>query len=389
MCAVPARPLALMILMTLLPWGAMHAHESNPITQAETSYTEPALPVASGTSAASASTDPGEKSASRSLPADYSGRDIDAEWRKEAADRIEEHRKAELTILVTDAEGKPIDEADVGIKLKQHSFRFGTVLSVEFPPDQPGPTVSPESKKPAKESESGQSVAVPAQKLNAEIPAGTRFSEDDRSTYREKLFELFNTASPRDKAAASNDQMTAWLRSRGFLSDFEPAQVQTVPASYTVNDLKPPEELMTDVMKLQKETKLPIAVRRYSLAVDPANSEELQLQADYTRDFLTVMFSIPEVREVSIDGFWAPVCEVKGWALFGKDWSMRPVGRIYAELVKRVWSTNEEALTDAAGKVKIRGFIGVYRISVAVGSRTKTVTAVLPENGAEIRIQLD
>ncbi len=321
---------------------------------------------------------------------DYPGRNLDADWRKAAAERIEKFRKAGLTVLVTDAQGKPIREAHVGIRLTQHSFRFGTAVSVEFSPAivaSPPPAVSTE--KVAKPEDAEYAVPLAALTPIAEMPAGLRFSETDRSIYRKKVFALFNTTSPREESAFVNERLTAWLRSRGFLYDADPVSVKTVPATFTISDLKPPEKLVSDLKKLEKETDLPLAAQRFSLAVDPESSEQLQLQADYTRDFLTAVFSIPTIREISIDGFWAPVSGGDGWALFDEDWSMRPVGQIYFDLLKRVWCTNEEALTDAAGTVTVRGFIGIYRISVVVGSLMKTITAVLPEDGAVIRVRID
>lgn len=319
---------------------------------------------------------------------DYPGRELDAEWREEAAERIEEHRKAELTVLVTDAEGKPIKEASVGIWLKQHSFRFGTVVSVEF--SLPIIAAPPEPTTELGVHPEDAENAIPRAALSpiAEMPAGSRFSEKDRSMYREKLFALFNTALPKEESAIVHERLTAWLRSRGFLFDADEVQVRTVPATFTISDLIPPEKLIRDLEQLEKETDLPLAARHFSLSVDPENSEQLELQADYTRDYLTALFSIPKMREISIDGFWAPASGVDGWALFEEDWNMRPVGHVYSDLLKRVWCTNEEALTDAAGKVKIRGFLGTYRVSVVVGSRMKTITAFLPEGGAVIKVPM-
>ena len=56
----------------------------------------------------------------------YPGMEDDAPWRKAAEARIDQHRKADIAILVQDAAGKPLKDAEVGIEQKRHAFGFGT-----------------------------------------------------------------------------------------------------------------------------------------------------------------------------------------------------------------------------------------------------------------------
>ncbi len=73
----------------------------------------------------------GKKLALADLPTTevtYAGREADAPWRKAAAERIEQYRKAELSVLVQDAAGKPLPNADVHVELAEHSFQFGTAV---------------------------------------------------------------------------------------------------------------------------------------------------------------------------------------------------------------------------------------------------------------------
>jgi GH35 family endo-1,4-beta-xylanase len=58
----------------------------------------------------------------------YKGIEADAPWRKAAADRIEQHRKAPLNVVVKDAAGAPVPGADVHVKLTKHAFGFGTAV---------------------------------------------------------------------------------------------------------------------------------------------------------------------------------------------------------------------------------------------------------------------
>lgn len=61
----------------------------------------------------------------------YEGDQPDAPWRAEAEERIEKHRKGDLTIKVTDADGKPIPDATVTANLERIAFNWGTATSSE------------------------------------------------------------------------------------------------------------------------------------------------------------------------------------------------------------------------------------------------------------------
>jgi GH35 family endo-1,4-beta-xylanase len=58
----------------------------------------------------------------------YEGRDANAPWREIAAKNIEKLRKGDLSITVTDNDGKPISGATVDVQMTKHSFRFGTAV---------------------------------------------------------------------------------------------------------------------------------------------------------------------------------------------------------------------------------------------------------------------
>lgn len=60
----------------------------------------------------------------------YAGREADAPWRAEADKRIDEIRKAPLTVRVVDAAGQPVKGAAVTVTLKRHAFPFGSVYNV-------------------------------------------------------------------------------------------------------------------------------------------------------------------------------------------------------------------------------------------------------------------
>lgn len=62
----------------------------------------------------------------------YDGRAADAPWRAAAADRIDRHRKADLTVVVTDAAGNPVPGAAVRVEMTKHAFGFGAAADADL-----------------------------------------------------------------------------------------------------------------------------------------------------------------------------------------------------------------------------------------------------------------
>jgi GH35 family endo-1,4-beta-xylanase len=93
-------------------------------------------------------------------------------------------------------------------------------------------------------------------------------------------------------------------------------------------DLTSPERLLR-ILDRFAAFELPLQVTEHDIDIT-----DEALQADYTRDFLTVMFSHPAVDGVLTWGFW----EGRHWkpngAYFRRDWSIRPAGRVWQDLVQ-------------------------------------------------------
>ena len=62
----------------------------------------------------------------------YAGREADAQWRKDALDRIEQIRKGDLRVYVTDASGAAVGDASVHATLKRNAFGFGTCVDTDL-----------------------------------------------------------------------------------------------------------------------------------------------------------------------------------------------------------------------------------------------------------------
>jgi GH35 family endo-1,4-beta-xylanase len=112
-------------------------------------------------------------------------------------------------------------------------------------------------------------------------------------------------------------------------------------------------------------------------------------QADYTRDFMTAAFSNPSVKAFVMWGFW----EGSHWrprgAMLRRDWSLKPNGEVYKDLVFKRWWTNAEGKTGSQGTFATRGFLGDYDIEVKAGGKSKTVRVSLPKEGARAECVLE
>lgn len=120
----------------------------------------------------------------------------------------------------------------------------------------------------------------------------------------------------------------------------------------------PPVNVLA-TLDVYAELKLPIRITEFDIDTD-----DEQLQADYTRDFLILTYSHPNVVGVQHWGFWASAHWRPKSALFRADWSEKPSAKVYRDLVLRQWRTRLQGTAGAKGKVAGRGFHGDYVVTV-------------------------
>ncbi|OGV71139.1 MAG: hypothetical protein A2283_23710 [Lentisphaerae bacterium RIFOXYA12_FULL_48_11] len=125
-----------------------------------------------------------------------------------------------------------------------------------------------------------------------------------------------------------------------------------------------------------------------SITEHDIDTSDEQLQADFTRDFLTIVYSHPAVVSVLTWGFWEKSHWRPNGAYYRSDWSVKPAGQAWLDLVTRKWWTNVVLKTDADGCACTRGFLGDYEITVTHGSVTKTTNIKLPTSGINVNITL-
>jgi endo-1,4-beta-xylanase len=128
---------------------------------------------------------------------------------------------------------------------------------------------------------------------------------------------------------------------------------------------------------------LPLAITEFDV-----NMNNEALQADYLRDFLTIAFSSPSVNSFLMWGFWEGRHWLPNAALLRKDWSLKPNGKAFKELLFKRWWTNTNGRSSATGQYATRGFLGDYKVTVKLGSKTVTQNLKLEKTSGETVIKL-
>jgi endo-1,4-beta-xylanase len=145
----------------------------------------------------------------------------------------------------------------------------------------------------------------------------------------------------------------------------------------------PPETVVRILDRFARFGK-PIQVTEFDL---PTADEKGQAQ--YTRDFLTAVFSHPSTEAFTMWGFW----EGKMWnppgALIRKDWTVKPNGQAWMDLVLKQWWTDGTAVTGRDGSCTTRGFLGDYKVTVTVGGKEKSAFLQLAAPAARTVLVLD
>ncbi|MCK4747496.1 MAG: endo-1,4-beta-xylanase, partial [Bacteroidales bacterium] len=89
------------------------------------------------------------------------------------------------------------------------------------------------------------------------------------------------------------------------------------------------------------------------------------VQADYTRDFMTIVFSHPSAKSFLIWGFWAGRHWKPESAFFDLDWNIRPHGEVWNDLIYNQWWTPAiNAVSDDQGMASFEGCLGTYKYTV-------------------------
>lgn len=148
------------------------------------------------------------------------------------------------------------------------------------------------------------------------------------------------------------------------------------------SSLTGPEDLLGLLDRYAKFGK-DIAVTEFDVEID-----DEELAGSYVRDFYTVMFSHPAVATIVMWGIWDTQHWHKNAVMYRPDWSLKPGGQAFRELVWGKWRTQAQGETDAQGLYELRGFKGTYDVEVKSGSDSKTIKATLADGGSKLTVKL-
>ncbi len=128
---------------------------------------------------------------------------------------------------------------------------------------------------------------------------------------------------------------------------------------------------------------LPVEITEYDTDIkDP------QLDAQFLKDFMIAVFSHPSTNGFLMWGFWDGAHWHNKSPIFNQDWTEKPSGLAYEQLVLHDWWTNADGTTDAQGSYQVRGFLGDYEVTVTNGSKTVTLPAQLTKAGLQLPVVL-
>jgi GH35 family endo-1,4-beta-xylanase len=397
----------------------------------------------------------------------YPGQDPAAPWRAAADARIEQHRKADLTVRVKDAAGQPLPGAKVAVAMKRHAFGWGSCVTVKglLQQDADGDryrkiieslytrVVFENDLKwhswdnPARHADilkatdwlrsrnievRGHCLVWPswkntprdlqALKDNPEALRQriNRHIESEVSALKGRLVDWDVVNEPYNNndvmKVLGDSEMIAWFK----LARQHDPEVNLYLNDYAILSAGGMDKLHQDhfekTLRFLKEGGAPITglgmqshfggtptppekmlaiLDRYAaLGLDISITEhdidtaDEQLQADFTRDFLTTVFSHPSVVAVLTWGFWENAHWRPNGAYYRGDWSVKPAGQVWLDLVMKRWWTDVTLDTAADGTARTRGFLGDYEITVTHNGASKTVPAKLAKAGATVDLSL-
>ena len=134
-------------------------------------------------------------------------------------------------------------------------------------------------------------------------------------------------------------------------------------------------ELGNLIARYNTDFDTPIAITEFDV-----DSLDEQLQADYLRDYLTMAFSQPGVSKFLQWGFWEGAHYLPQAALYHEDFSIKPNGQVYEDLVFGNWWTDVRGTT-LDGKFSVTAFQGRYDLTVEYDNQTYTAIVLVDEAG--------
>lgn len=406
----------------------------------------------------------------------YGGWEPDAPWRAEAASRIENIRKANLTVRVENADGTPIPDAEVQIEMLQHDYAFGSAVVSRLFAGNNGHNATYESKLldldgeghgfnwvvfenalkwPGWEQNWISSKAETAHAVEwlrehdikirghnllwpgwSNMPPDIQNNQNDINyiknrieehietivaypgiegniaewdvlneittnrdlefafqgqagypTGREIYPEVFNKLKEVDPNTKTylNDYVTISQANSGgglydlkkqFAQEIIDAGVQLDGIGFQGHIGAFPTSIY-EVEQILDDFYNTFGTKAKITEYDTNEGMGDDLAATYLRDFLTMVFSHPSTDGFLTWGFWNGAHWHDNAPFFYQNWTLKPAGQAFIDLVFDEWWTEESGSTDANGEYQIRGFKGKYKVTIDCGNEMLTDTIEL------------
>lgn len=402
---------------------------------------------------------------------DYDGIEPNAPWRAAAANRIEQHRKANMQLQVLDAQGNPIPNATVQVEMLRHQFAFGTAITPNRLANNPGADqtykdklidldgnghgfnwVVTENALKWRAWEEGW-VGTPTEIVNGiqwllnneikvrghvlvwpgwgNMPSDMETNQNNSTFLENRINGHLNTilnypgiknqveewdvvneiAHVRDleyalqgssnyitgreiypqivnKAKQEAPNLIGYLNDYNILNNgnvsgseyqlFKSMIQEIITAGATIDGigfqahmgaaLITPDSLYAIIEDAHQTFNLPIKITEY----DQSDILPDTMQAKYTGDFLTMIFSHPATNGFLMWGFWDGAHWLGNAPLYDINWNPKPTHAVFTDLVFNQWWTDSTLTTDANGNLDLRGFKGDYRITTSHNNQTVT-----------------
>ena len=122
---------------------------------------------------------------------------------------------------------------------------------------------------------------------------------------------------------------------------------------------------------------LPIEITEYDASV-----QDDAAHGRYQNEFMTAIFSCPQISSFVQWGFWAGShwLAKQGGAMYRQDWTPRPAAQVYERLLFHDWWTDTRGRTNSNGRYQTRAFLGSYQLTATQGGKTRTLHADVTKN---------
>lgn len=399
---------------------------------------------------------------------DYEGRDPDALWRAAAADRIEQHRKAEAAFQITDELGNPL-AAELVIEQQSHAFDFGVSIKI---PERAAHQLQTSTEELAPYFQSVPDLTGDGRGFNLGVaddemrwktweqpywpgdneahvlsfldwlqsnqmkirghmlvwggfqwlPDDIEQNQDDPDYVRERIAQHISSfvGHPEIKGRVKDwvvlnepahlrDLETVFGGTQEYAEWFKQAAAADPAARLYINEYdilsqggmnisiqEAYKEIIDDVITnggpldgigLQSHVGYPLAppalvyeiIEEFaqlaggkSISITEYDAEGVDdfMAGEYMRDFLTVTFSHPSVSSFIFWGHWDPLHWLFDAPILREDYSSKPSGQTFIDMVFDQWWTSEVRSTNGRGAVNLRAFLGEYDVTVTTNKFT-------------------